>query len=97
MDPDPDRLPTSDVVRFCAAIIEATQDLVCAYKPNFAFFEQLGVDGLRALDAVRRRIPDDVLAIADAKRGDIGHTAAAYARAIYISFGFDAVTVSPYL
>lgn len=103
LDPDPERLPEhlprtpAGVVRFCTEIIEATHDLATAFKLNFAFFEALGSDGWRALEAVRRAIPAHVPAIADAKRGDIPHTAAAYARAVFDVLEFDAVTVSPYL
>src|SRR5947209_14453809 len=103
VDPDPERLPeylphtTAGVVRFCTEIVEATQDLATAFKLNFAFFEALGSDGWRALEAVRRAIPTEVPAIADAKRGDIPHTAVAYARSIFDALEFDAVTVSPYL
>jgi orotidine-5'-phosphate decarboxylase len=79
------------------AIVEATYDLVCAYKPNLAFYEAMGVEGLRSLAATVGCIPDTVPVIGDAKRGDIGNTAGAYARALFEGYGFDAVTVSPYL
>lgn len=103
LDPDLERLPvhlprsTSGVVQFCSEIVDATHDLATAFKVNFAFFEALGSDGWWALEAVRRSIPADVPVIADAKRGDIPHTAAAYARSIFDVLEFDAVTVSPYL
>jgi orotidine-5'-phosphate decarboxylase len=103
IDPDPGRLPThlarsvAGVTQFCTEIIEATHDLTTSFKLNFAFFESLGSDGWRALEAVRRAIPSDVPVIADAKRGDIPHTAAAYARSIFDVLEFDAVTVSPYI
>ena len=85
------------VVAFGRAIIEATQDLVCAFKPNLAFYEALGSEGLSALAATLAAVPADVPVIGDAKRGDIGSTSAAYARALFEHFHFDAVTVSPYL
>ncbi len=85
------------VLEFNKAIIEATSDLVCAYKPNLAFYEALGNEGLDALKGTIKYIPDNIPVIGDAKRGDIGNTAKAYARAIFDNFGFDAVTVSPYL
>ena len=85
------------VFEFNKAIIEATADLVCAYKPNLAFYEALGNEGLDALKGTIKYIPDDIPVIGDAKRGDIGNTAKAYARAIFDNFGFDATTVSPYL
>jgi len=85
------------VVEFNRAIVEATADLVCAYKPNLAFYEALGPAGLDALLETRELIPREIPVIADAKRGDVGHTASAYARALFDVYGFDAVTVSPYL
>jgi orotidine-5'-phosphate decarboxylase len=72
-------------------------DLVCAYKPNFAFYEVCGAQGFTALKETVDYIPGDIPVIADAKRGDIGNTAKAYAKSIFDSFNFDAVTVSPYL
>lgn len=103
LDPDLDRLPAgispdaAGVERFCRAIIEATADSAAAFKINFAFFEVLGPPGWAVLDAVRRSVPADIPLIADAKRGDIGNTARAYARAILEVLAFDALTVSPYL
>jgi len=98
LDPAPERLPRGhDVLGFNRAIIEATADLVCAYKPNFAFYEALGTDGCSTLKATIDAIPDDIPVIGDAKRGDIGNTARAYAQAIFEQLGCDAVTVSPYL
>ena len=82
--------------QFIEAIVESTSDLVCAYKPNFSFFEAMGVDGWRMLHDLRRLIPDDVVLIADAKRGDIDSSAEAYASAILDRMGFDAVTVNAY-
>ena len=79
------------------AIIEATRDLVCAYKPNLAFYETLGTEGLAILEKTIKRIPGDIPIIGDAKRGDIGNTARAYAQAIFEYLGFDAATVNPYL
>ena len=98
LDPDPELMPPGvGVLDFNQAIIEATYDLVCAYKPNLAFYEAMGVEGLRALAATVGCIPDTVPVIGDAKRGDIGNTAKAYARALFEGYGFDAVTVNPYL
>jgi orotidine-5'-phosphate decarboxylase len=86
--------------RFCCAVVEACAPAVCAIKPQLAFFEARGLDGMRALVeviALARRL--GLLAIADAKRGDIGSTSAAYAEAFLGEgdFGCDAVTVNPYL
>lgn len=97
LDPDPKRLAPDAIVPHLTAVIEATSDLVCAYKPNVAFYEQYGEAGYAALRAVLRAIPRHIPVIADAKRGDVGHTAEAYARAIFDELGFDAVTVNPYL
>ncbi len=87
------------VVEFNRAIVDATADLVCAYKPNIAFYEALGIPGLRALEAtvshIRDAVPDAVIII-DAKRGDIGNTVEAYATAMFEVWGFDAVTVNPW-
>ncbi len=97
LDPDPELMPAVDVLRFNKAIIEATSDLVCAYKPNLAFYEALGTHGLAILEKTIRHVPDDIPVVADAKRGDIGNTAKAYAKALFSVLGFDAATVNPYL
>src|SRR5207247_3818616 len=102
LDPEPNRLPfqlrkgpvTTAVVRFCRTIIEATSPYVCAYKPNLAFFEALGPDGMQAFQEVLRAIPAHVPVIADAKRGDIGNTARNYAGALFDVYGCDAATVN---
>ena len=103
LDPDPALAPPALVARpgwvaeFTAAIIEATADLVCAYKPNLAFYEALGGEGWAALRATLAAVPRHIPVIADGKRGDIGSTARAYARALFEELGADAATVSPYL
>jgi len=100
LDPRLERLaPGDDLYSFSRRIIDATRDLVCAYKPNFAFHEAAGPEGLEAL---RRTVTyahgtADVPVILDAKRGDIGSTAQAYARAAFEVWGADALTVNPYL
>jgi orotidine-5'-phosphate decarboxylase len=86
----------NDIAEFNKAIIEATADLVCAYKPNLAFFEAQGIEGLRALENTLAAIPSHIPVIGDAKRGDIGHTAAMYARSLFDVWGFDACTVNPW-
>ena len=97
LDVDPERMPVKDPLEFNRAIVDATADLVCAYKPNMAFYEALGMDGLRALegtiDHIRKAAPNAVI-LGDAKRGDIGSTAPAYAKAMFQIWGFDAVTVN---
>ncbi len=97
LDPDPDLMPKTGIVEFNKAVISSTSDLVCAYKPNLAFYEALGGDGLAALQETVKYIPDKIPVIGDAKRGDVGHTARAYAKALFEVLGFDAVTVNPYL
>jgi orotidine-5'-phosphate decarboxylase len=97
LDPDPELMPGVDVLHFNKAIIEATSDLVCAYKPNLAFYEALGTEGLAILEKTVKYIPGDIPVIGDGKRGDIGNTARAYARALFSVLGFDAATVNPYL
>jgi len=98
LDPDPELMPEKiGIFEYNKAIIDATADLVCAYKPNIAFYEALGNEGLDALKHTVDYIPGAIPVIVDAKRGDIGNTSAAYARAIFYHFGFDATTVNPYL
>lgn len=82
---------------FADKIIEATKDIVAAYKPNLAFFEELGPEGFSLLDKIIRRIPDEVVVIADGKRGDIGNTAAHYAAAIFERLKADWTTINPYM
>ncbi len=104
LDPDPARFPTvldgapDAIARFCIAIVDATADLVCAFKPQFAHFAaHRAEDQLeRVCHHIRARHPDVVLVL-DGKRGDIGSTAAFYAREAFGRYGVDAVTVNPYL
>lgn len=105
LDPEFERLPDHlralpierGIVEFCRGIIEATTPYVSVFKPNLAFFEVLGPAGLVALQEVLQSIPAHIPVIADAKRGDIGSTARNYAAALFETYGFDAVTVNPYL
>ena len=105
LDPDPARLPSHlgpaddarTVVAFNRAIIEATADLVCAYKPNLGFYLAYGPAGVEALIETRRLIPPEIPVILDAKVGDLGNTSIAYARAYFEAWDFDAVTVHPYM
>ncbi len=97
LDPDPELMPDkTDVLAFNRAIIDATRDLVCAYKLNFAFYEVLA-QGFDIMKQTVESIPGDIPVIGDAKRGDIGNTARFYARAIFSDMDFDAATVNPYL
>jgi len=98
LDPDPALMPPGiGVFQFNRGIIEATADLVCAYKPNIAFYESMGSEGLDILKRTRDCIPAGIPVIVDAKRGDIGNTARAYAWGLFDYFNFDAMTASPYL
>ena len=105
LDPDPTLAPpevvsddaASWVPRFLGAIVDATRDLVCCYKPNIAFFEALGLAGQVALRTLLKQLPSDVPVLIDAKRGDTPQTMRAYARAIFDELGADAVTVNAYL
>lgn len=97
LDPDPELMPLDDVVDFNREIIAATEDLVCAYKPQIAFYEALGAAGYAALAQTVAMIPGGIPVLGDVKRGDVPNTDQAYARAMYDVWGFDAVTVSPYL
>ena len=100
LDPDPLLMPISSILKFNQAIVDATADLVCAYKPNMAFYEAQGIQGLKDLrdtvGYISKTAPHAVI-IGDGKRGDIGSTARAYATAMFETWGFHAATVSPYL
>ena len=104
LDPDPARFPPSlrdapdGILRFCTAIVDATADLVCCFKPQIAYFASCRAEGqLEALiDHIHARHPG-LPVILDAKRGDIGSTATHYAREAFERYGADAVTVNPYM
>lgn len=89
------------VYEFNRRIVEATQDLCVAYKPNSAFYESRGVKGWESLIKTWRYLPKDCLSIIDAKRGDIGNTSAMYAKAFFdesaSGMSFDAITIAPYM
>lgn len=106
LDPTPESLPSryssgqsvvDDLLRWNLAVIEATAELVCCYKPNIAFYEAYGVAGMEILRRTIAAVPEHIPVLLDAKRGDIGSTAAAYAIACFEELGADAVTLSPYL
>lgn len=90
------RLP-DPIFEFNKQIIDATHDYCVAYKPNIAFYEALGPPGWESLQKTLDYIPRDIFTIADAKRGDIGNTAALYARAYFERMNFDSITVAPYM
>jgi orotidine-5'-phosphate decarboxylase len=104
LDPDPARFPRlldgapDAVFQFCTAIVDATADVVCAFKPQIAYFasqrEEAALE--RIITYIRERYPD-VTVVLDAKRGDIGSTAEHYAREAFGRYGAHAVTVNPYL
>lgn len=103
LDPDPASLPASfsgDVAgleAFCRLVLDGAAPYAAAIKPNLAFFEAYGSAGLAALERLRAAIPSGIPVVMDAKRGDIGSTAARQAVALFDALGADAVTVSPYL
>ena len=103
LDTDLQKLPThlkekkdAELI-FNKEIIEATKDIAAAYKINFAFYEKNGTDGLKTLEKTLACIPEGILTIADAKRGDIGNTSMMYAKSIFGNYGFDSITVNPYM
>ena len=90
--------PTPDSAReFCLRLIEAASDFTLAFKPNIAFFEAFGPEGLYVLQQLIAAVPGDIPVILDAKRGDIASTARAYAQAAFQVMGAHAVTLNPYL
>ncbi|NLE76931.1 MAG: orotidine-5'-phosphate decarboxylase [Chloroflexi bacterium] len=103
LDPRPETFPPEiqregdPIFVFNRQIIDATQDLVCAYKLNYAFYEAQGMGGLGALHRTMDYIPSHLPMILDFKSGDIGSTAKAYARAAFEVWGADAVTINPYV
>ncbi|MCX8004383.1 MAG: orotidine-5'-phosphate decarboxylase [Burkholderiaceae bacterium] len=104
LDPDPTRFPAAlrgrddAIVAFCRAIVDATADLVCAFKPQIAYFSaHRAEDQLEALIAYIRRQHPGIPVILDAKRGDIGATAEQYAREAFERYAADAVTLSPFM
>jgi orotidine-5'-phosphate decarboxylase len=104
LDPEPSKFPgawkgdADRVFDFCARIVDATKDLVCAYKPQIAFFAAQRAEGqLEELMAYIRRTAPGVPVILDAKRGDVGSTAEQYAREAFVRYQADAVTLSPFM
>lgn len=103
LDPDVDRLRVDvlkwdePILPFNKAIIDATADLVCAYKPNLGFYLQWGAAGVIALERTIAYIPSHIPVILDCKTGDIGHTQGAWARGLFEEWDVDAITVNPYV
>ena len=96
-DPDPQKLPVKDVFEFNKAIIDATADLYAHINPTWNSMRRLAYADLQALKKTIACIGQIIPIIGDAKRGDIGNTADAYAKALLGDLKFDAVTVNPYL
>ncbi len=84
------------ILEFNKQIIDATQDICVAYKPNVAFFEAYGPKGMETFEKTVKHIPENLFVIADAKRGDMGNSAKMYAQAFFEYYHVDAVTVQPY-
>ena len=103
LDTDLNKIPAhlldadDPVFEFNRQIIDATSDYTIAYKPNLAFYESLGPAGLISLQKTVEYIPNNILTIADAKRGDIGNTSEMYAKTFFDYYDFDAITVAPYM
>jgi orotidine-5'-phosphate decarboxylase len=104
LDPDPAKFPAhlkgrpDAVFEFCKAIVDATADLVCCFKPQIAYFaSNRAEDQLQALIAHIHSAHPDIPVILDAKRGDIGSTAEQYAVEAFERYGADALTVNPYM
>ena len=87
LDPWRPSLPIEDIAEFNSAIIAATSDLVCAYKPQWAFYEAEGFAGLEALQQTIAAVPDGIPVILDVKRGDLGSVSTAYAKAAFEVWG----------
>jgi len=97
LDPDPSKMPVSDIFKFNRSIVDATSEYVCAFKPNLAFYEAMGLPGLRDLEKTIehiRSVAPTAIILGDAKRGDIGPSAGAYAKAMFQVWGFDALTIN---
>lgn len=85
------------VLEFNRIVIESTAEHAASFKINFAFYERFGARGFDSLKQTLSLIPNDVLVIADAKRGDIGNTSEMYAKAVFEELGFDSITLHPYM
>ncbi len=98
LDTDPSKLPAGvSALEFNKAIIDATREFAVAYKPNLAFYEAMGRQGWDILEETVAYIGNEHFTIADAKRGDIGNTSSYYAKAFFETYGFDSITVAPYM
>jgi orotidine 5'-phosphate decarboxylase subfamily 2 len=98
LDPDPERIEggAGGALRHCREVVRQTEEHACCFKPNSAFWEQYGPDGWSALLELRAESMNTPF-LFDVKRGDMGNTMRAYARAVFETMGMDAATVNPYL
>ncbi len=99
LDPTPERVPIDDVLAFNCAIVDATKDVVSAFKPQFAYYEAMGIDGFRILEKTIQHIRDVApghVIVGDGKRGDISTTATAYATAMFEIWDVDIATIYAY-
>lgn len=103
LDPDLNKIPKhlleleDPIFEFNKRIIDSTKDYAVAYKPNIAFYENLGITGWQSLEKTLNYIPSECFSIADAKRGDIGNTAKMYAKTFFETYNFDSITIAPYM
>lgn len=106
LDPDLEKIPKrilekgNPLFKFNKSIIDSTHDLVCSYKPNIAFYEAYGIEGLmqlkQTIEYLQRAYPE-IPIVLDAKRADIGNTAKMYAKSVFDYWNADAITVYPHL
>ena len=100
LDPISSRMPIDDLLKFNYEIIDSTHDLVSAYKPQLAYFESFGPNGLEIMRKIIEYIKNksnEIIIIGDGKRGDISTTSEAYAKSLFELYDFDIVTVNPYM
>ncbi|MBM4170355.1 MAG: orotidine-5'-phosphate decarboxylase [Ignavibacteria bacterium] len=103
LDSDVNKIPKkllsekNPILAFNKSIIETTYEYAAAYKINFAFYEKDGLKGIENLISTKELIPNNILTIADAKRGDIGNTSQMYAEAVFGNMNFDSITINPYM
>ena len=100
LDPRPDRIgkgSVEEIGEFVRGIIRETAEFTAVFKPNVAYFEALGWEGVKMLEEVRSEIPSDIPVILDAKRGDIGETQKYYAKSAFERYEADAITLNPFM
>ena len=97
LDPRPDDGGATKVLDFLLRVVDETREHAAAFKPNMAYFEALGVEGVRVLEELLGRMPPEVPVVLDAKRSDIGETQRYYAQGYFGHWNVDAVTLNPFL